>query len=79
MSTRPGLNVTTTQRMALNTGLVTAIQTLRADALGLTRYLEEAAAANPALVLLTPLIQPGGTRPGCCSLPQSDGACDGIY
>jgi RNA polymerase sigma-54 factor len=58
MSTRPGLNVTTTQRMALNTGLVTAIQTLRADALGLTRYLEEAAAANPALVLLTPLIQP---------------------
>ncbi|MGL5012259.1 MAG: RNA polymerase factor sigma-54, partial [Paracoccaceae bacterium] len=51
MSQRPRLNVTTTQRMALNTGLVAAIQTLRSDALGLTRYLEEAAAANPALVL----------------------------
>jgi RNA polymerase sigma-54 factor len=51
MNTRSRLNVTTTQRLALNTGLVTALKTLRADALGLTRYLEEAAAANPALVL----------------------------
>jgi RNA polymerase sigma-54 factor len=51
MSTRARLNVSTTQRMALNTGLVAAINTLRADALGLTRYLEEAAAANPALLL----------------------------
>lgn len=54
MSQRQRLNVTTTQRMALNTGLVAAIQTLRADALGLTRYLEEAAAANPALIVTTP-------------------------
>jgi RNA polymerase sigma-54 factor len=58
MNPRSRLNVTTTQRMALNTGLVTAIQTLRADALGLTRYLEEAAAANPALILQVPLLQP---------------------
>lgn len=58
MNTRSRLNVTTTQRMALNTGLVTAIQTLRADAMGLTRYLEEAAAANPALVLHPAFMQP---------------------
>ena len=51
MSTRPRLNVSATQRIALNTGLVTAIKTLRADALGLTRYLEEAAASNPALIV----------------------------
>ncbi len=57
MSTRPRLNVTTTQRLALNTGLVAAINTLRADALGLTRYLEEAAAANPALILMQPSLQ----------------------
>ena len=58
MNTRSRLNLTTTQRMALNTGLMTAIQTLRADALGLTRYLEEAAAANPALILQPALTQP---------------------
>ena len=58
MSTRSRLNLNTTQRMALNTGLVTAIQTLRADAFGLTRYLEEAAAANPALILQPALMQP---------------------
>jgi RNA polymerase sigma-54 factor len=58
MSTRPRLNVTATQRMALNTGLVTAINTLRSDALGLTRYLEEAAATNPALILQLPPLQP---------------------
>jgi RNA polymerase sigma-54 factor len=51
MSARPHLNVTTTQRITLNLGLVAAINTLRADAAGLTRYLEEAAAANPALQL----------------------------
>ncbi len=44
--------------MALNTGLVAAIQTLRADAMGLTRYLEEAATANPALVLQPAALQP---------------------
>jgi RNA polymerase sigma-54 factor len=58
MSQRPRLKVTTTQRMSLNTSLVTAIQTLRADAIGLTRYLEEAAAANPALVLEQPSLLP---------------------
>jgi RNA polymerase sigma-54 factor len=58
MNARQRLNVTTTQRMALNTQLVAAIQTLRSDALGLTRYLEEAAAANPALVLQPPSQQP---------------------
>lgn len=40
-----------TQRLSLNTGLATAIRILRADAAGLSRYLEEQAAENPHLVL----------------------------
>jgi RNA polymerase sigma-54 factor len=59
MSTRPRLTVAPKQRIALNTGLVAAINTLRADAIGLTRYLEEAAAANPALVLQPPPLLQG--------------------
>ncbi len=39
------------QRLSLNTGLAASIRILRADAAGLSRYLEEQAAENPQLVL----------------------------
>jgi RNA polymerase sigma-54 factor len=57
MITRPRLSITTTQRLALNTTLTTALTMLKADAAGLTRYLEEAAAENPSLVV-TPADRP---------------------
>lgn len=50
-STRPGINVTQTQRLALNASLFASIRLLRSDAAGLTRYLEEQAADNPHLRL----------------------------
>ncbi len=53
-STRPRINVTQIQKLALNTSLYTAITLLRADAAGLTRYLEEQAAENPYLRLGPP-------------------------
>ena len=54
MSQRPSITVTQTQRLQLNLGLHAAIRLLRADAAGLTRYLEEVAAENPALKLDPP-------------------------
>lgn len=51
MVNRQRMTVTATQRMALNTGLAASIRVLKADAAGLTRYLEEMAAENPALVV----------------------------
>lgn len=51
---RPRLSVTQTQRLQLTPGLQTSIQLLRADAAGLTRYLEEQAEANPHLRLDPP-------------------------
>ena len=54
MSQRPRITVTQSQRLQLNLGLQASIQLLRTDAAGLTRYLEEAAAENPALVLAPP-------------------------
>jgi RNA polymerase sigma-54 factor len=45
------ITVTQTQRMTLSTSLAASITLLRADAAGLTRYLEEQAAENPQLVL----------------------------
>lgn len=51
MSQRPRIQIAQQQRMALNTGLATAIRLLRSDATGLTRYLEEQAAENPHLRL----------------------------
>lgn len=49
MTSRPGLRVTPTQRLALSGSLQTALRVLRMDAMGLTRYLEEQAAETPAL------------------------------
>ncbi len=48
---RPRLTVTQTVRLQLTPSLQASIQLLRADAEGLTRYLEEQAEANPHLVL----------------------------
>ena len=64
MSQRPRITVTQTQRLQLNLGLHAAIRLLRADAAGLTRYLEEVAAENPALKLdPPPLPGPGEWLP----------------
>ena len=54
MSQSPRITVTQTQRLQLNMGLQTALRMLRADAAGLTRYLEEQAAENPLLKLGPP-------------------------
>ena len=54
MSQRPRIQVTQTQRLALNAGLQVSIRMLRADAAGLVRYLEEQAADNPNLRLEPP-------------------------
>lgn len=51
MASRQGIKVTATQRLQLSMQLQASIRMLRADAAGLTRYLEEQAAENPALVL----------------------------
>ena len=50
----PQLGIKQTQRLALNATLGASIQLLRTDAAGLTRYLEEQAAANPHLRLDPP-------------------------
>lgn len=46
-----GIKVTQSQRLQLNTSLQASIRLLRADASGLSRYLEEQAAENPAIRL----------------------------
>lgn len=64
MSQRPRITITQTQRLHLNLGLHSAIRLLRADAAGLTRYLEDVAAENPALRLEPPpLPTPGEWLP----------------
>jgi RNA polymerase sigma-54 factor len=57
---RQAARLSLTQKLALNTQLATSIRVLRFDASGLTRYLEEQAANNPAITL---------TRPAPESLP----------
>ncbi len=57
MKSRTRISVHQTQRMALTTGLATSIRILRADAAGLSRYLEEQATENPQLILAKPLVQ----------------------
>ena len=57
MKSRSRISVHQTQRMALTTGLATSIRILRADAAGLSRYLEEAAAENPQILLARPQVQ----------------------
>jgi RNA polymerase sigma-54 factor len=54
MTQRNQITVRQTQRLALTTTLAASIRLLRADAAGLSRYLEEQAAENPALVLTHP-------------------------
>jgi RNA polymerase sigma-54 factor len=51
MASRQGIKVTATQRLQLTLALQASIRVLRADAAGLTRYLEEQAADNPALIV----------------------------
>lgn len=57
MKSRNRISVQQTQRMALTTGLATSIRILRADAAGLSRYLEEQAAENPQIILTRPQVQ----------------------
>jgi RNA polymerase sigma-54 factor len=59
----PGIKVTQSQRLQLNTSLQASIRLLRADASGLTRYLEEQAAENQAIRLETPAPAPGEWLP----------------
>jgi RNA polymerase sigma-54 factor len=51
MKSRQSISQNTSQRLTLHTGLFTSIRLLKADASGLSRYLEEAAAENPHLVV----------------------------
>jgi RNA polymerase sigma-54 factor len=51
MATGTRIGVTTTQKLRLTVSLQTSLWVLKADAMGLARYLEEQAAEIPALVL----------------------------
>jgi RNA polymerase sigma-54 factor len=55
MKQRNRISVQQTQRLTLTTTLAASIHILRADASGLSRYLEEQAAENPQLVLSQPV------------------------
>jgi RNA polymerase sigma-54 factor len=54
VKSRSRISVQQTQRLTLTASLAASIRVLRADAQGLSRYLEEQAAENPALVLSRP-------------------------
>lgn len=54
MKSRQRITVTTSQRLQLTLGLQASLRVLRADAAGLTMYLAEQAAENPALQLGPP-------------------------
>lgn len=54
MASRNRITIAQTQRLSLNTRLLTSIRFLEEDALGLGKFLEEAAAANPQLVVSQP-------------------------
>ncbi len=54
MKSRSRISVQQTQRLSLTTTLAASIRILRADAAGLSRYLEEQAAENPQLLLTQP-------------------------
>jgi RNA polymerase sigma-54 factor len=54
MKSRSRITVQQTQRLTLTTTLAASIRLLKADAAGLSRYLEEQAAENPALILTRP-------------------------
>lgn len=77
----PGIKVTQSQRLQLNTTLQASIRLLRADASGLTRYLEEQAAENPAIRLQTVPPSPGEWLPrwhGVWSSGQAEDATSRI-
>lgn len=63
MSTRSRINTTQVQRLRLSGSLQAALRILRADAAGLTRYLEEQAAETPALKLEPALPKPNDWLP----------------
>lgn len=63
MTTRPRTGLTATAGLTLSQGLRAAAAVLRFDAGGLTRYLEEQAAGNPALELASPPVAPGDWLP----------------
>lgn len=63
METRQNIRVTQSQRLQLNLGLQASIKVLKADAEGLTRFLEEQAAENPKLVLDVPVQEPADWLP----------------
>jgi RNA polymerase sigma-54 factor len=73
MEPRQRIDVTQTQRLQLNLRLQSSIQILRADAAGLTRYLEETAAENPALQLAPPTLSPQDWLPRWAGLVGSAG------
>ncbi len=62
MKSRSRITVQQTQRLTLTTTLAASIRILRADAQGLTRYLEEQAAENPHLVLGRPTVSDWSPR-----------------
>jgi len=69
-----GIKVTQSQRLQLNTALQASIRLLQADAAGLTRYLEEQAAENPAIRLDYVRPSPGDWLPRWSGvLPQGSG------
>jgi RNA polymerase sigma-54 factor len=63
MTQRNRTNLVQTQRLRLTQNLTTAMRLLRFDASGLTRYLEEQAAENPALRLEPPPVAQGDWLP----------------
>lgn len=69
----PRQRITQTQRLQLNLRLQSSIHILRADAAGLTRYLEEQAAENPALILRPPEISPQDWLPRWAGVTGSAG------
>lgn len=74
MTSRTRIGVVQTQRLQLTTSLHAALRLLRADAVGLTHYLEEQAADIPALVLEPSLPAPGEWLPRWSgALPHGNG------
>jgi RNA polymerase sigma-54 factor len=73
MAQRQRMTVTTTQRLALSNALTASLRVLKADAAGLTLFLEEFAAENPNLVLTRPERGPADWLPRWTSAfaPQS--------
>ena len=63
MKSRTRITINQQQRLSLNTTLSAAIRILRADAAGLSRFLEDQAAENPSLVLDRPDPSPADWLP----------------